>query len=89
MRMVTHRSHPRTIGGSDSVRVLDCVRSAIDRCLCRYDVKDVEDELGAMGRNLPRASVSRAMRRLLRKKEILVAEPGKGSRATVYKKPGT
>ena len=89
MRMGTDHSHPVTIDKSDYAYVLDSVRAAVHRCVCRYDVKDVEEALALMDRRLPRASVSQAMRRLLREKEILVAERGKGARATIYKKPGT
>ncbi len=89
MRMGTNRSRPGTIAESDYAYVLDSVRAAIHRCVCRYDVKDVEEALASMDRRLSRASVSQAMRRLLREKEILVAERGKGGRTIIYKKPGT
>lgn len=89
MRLVSDRSHPRPIDKSGYANALDSVREAIHRCLCRYDVKDVEDALESMGRRLPRASVSHAIHRLLREKEILVADRGKGRRATIYKKSGT
>jgi len=89
MRMETDRSRPRTIDKSGNAYVLDCVRAAIQRCLCRYDIKDVEEALTSMGRQLSRASIYHAMNRLVREREILVAERGRGGRATIYKKPGT
>jgi len=89
MRLVTDRSRPGTIDKSGYAYVLDSVRAAVHRCLCRFDVIDVEEALTFMDKRLPRASVSHAMRQLLRDKVILVAERGKGGRATIYKKPGT
>ena len=89
MRKGTGSSHPATIDKSGYADDLDSVRAAIHRCLCRYDIIDVEEALASMNRRLPRASVSQAIHRLLREKEILVAERGKGGRTTIYKKPGT
>jgi hypothetical protein len=89
MRMATARSHQATINKPGYTNVLNSVRAAIHRCLCRYDIVDVEDALDSMNVRLPRVTVSRAMHRLLREKEILVAERGNGPRATIYKKPGT
>ena len=86
-RMANNRaSLPAANHRPASGAVLDSVRQAIRRCLCRYDIKDVEDTLVSMDRHLPRASVSKAMQRLLRQKEIFVAQRGKGGRATIYKK---
>ena len=66
--------------------VLDSVRTAIHRCPDRYDIRDVECALALMDGHPTRTSVSQAMHRLLRKKEILVAKRGKGGRPTIYKK---
>ena len=84
--MIVH-PYRQPIADRPPVLVLGSVRQAICRCLCRYDIKDVEDTLASMDRHLPRVSVSKAMQRLLRQKKILVAQRGKGgSRATIYKK---
>ena len=84
--MTKNHANPPAIHRPTYGAVKDSVRAAIDRCLCRYDIKDVEDALASMDAHLPRASVSQAMHRLVRKKEIFVAQAGKGGRPTIYKK---
>jgi hypothetical protein len=72
-------SKERTYG-----EITRAIERAIKGCNGKYNIRHVDKILTGEGRDISRASIATALRRLEQQGKIKVAKPGKGRRPTLY-----